>query len=277
MAALVRIIVKTEEIVSGNLECRIDESGDQEFKRLAHNINNMKDGFKSSLEKQLKSERLKTELITNVSHDLKTPLTSIINYIDLLKKENDGNEEKSAYLDVLEKKSQRLKVLIDDLFEASKMSSGAVDLNIERVDIAALLRQALGEFDEKIKGSQLTFRANIPIHNVYVDLDGKKTWRAFENLIGNILKYAQPNTRVFIDLIEQGDKILVSMKNVSTYELDFDVEEIFDRFKRGDKARSTEGSGLGLAIAKSIVELQGGSMFIEIEADLFKVNVEFNK
>jgi signal transduction histidine kinase len=272
-----KIVKGTEEIALGNLNYIIEEKGLGNLSKLAHNINNMKDGFKRSVDNEMKSERMKSELITNVSHDLKTPLTSIINYVNLLKKQDISVEERTTYIEVLDRKSQRLKVLIEDLFDVSKISSGAVELNIERVDVAALLKQAMGEFDERIKKSFLTFKVNTPKDNVYANLDGKKTWRVFENLISNILKYSQPSTRVYIDLIEEENKVIVIMKNISAYEMEFEVSEIFERFKRGDQSRSTEGSGLGLAIAKSIVELQGGEMNIDIDGDLFKVIVEFNK
>ena len=272
-----KIIKGTEEIASGNLNYIIEEKGHGNLSKIAHNINNMKEGFKKSVDNEMKSERLKSELITNVSHDLKTPLTSIINYVNLLKKQDISEKERSAYIEVLDRKSQRLKALIEDIFDVSKISSGAVDLNIETVDVSALLKQAMGEFDEKIKNSSLIFKVNLPKDKVYVNLDGKKTWRVFENLISNILKYSQPNTRVYVDLIEEVNKVIIIMKNISAYEMEFDVSEIFQRFKRGDKSRSTEGSGLGLAIAKSIVELQGGQMNIGIDGDLFKVIIEFEK
>ena len=268
-----KIIKGTEEIVSGNFNYNIEEKGSGDLLRLAKNINNMKVGFKKSLENEIKSERLKSELITNVSHDLKTPLTSIINYVDLLKKEGLSKEEAQGYIEVLDRKSQRLKTLIDDLFEASKMASGAVELNIEKVDVTALLQQSLAELDEKINKSSLIFKLKLPKQKVYANLDGKRTWRVFENLINNILKYSQPKTRVYIELIEQNHKIIITMKNISSYEMDFDNVEIFERFKRGDKSRNTEGSGLGLSIAKSILELQGGNLSIEIDGDLFKAVV----
>ncbi|NFT40230.1 HAMP domain-containing histidine kinase [Clostridium sporogenes] len=270
------ILKATKEITCGNLDYIIKEHKGDILGKIAHNINNMKEGYKRSLEEQVKSERLKTELITNVSHDLKTPLTSIINYIDLLKKEDLSKDEVNAYISVLDRKSERLKFLIEDLFEASKMSSGSIELNIERIDVTALLKQALGEFQQKIKKSslQLKFKCN---NKAYANLDGKKTWRVFENLINNIIKYSEPNTRVYIDLIQTDTKIIITMKNISHYEMNFTSDEIFERFKRGDKSRNTEGSGLGLAIAKSIVELQGGNLNINIDGDLFKVIIEFNK
>ncbi|NFD86337.1 sensor histidine kinase [Clostridium botulinum] len=271
------ILKATEELTCGNLDYIIKENKGGVLGKIVHNINNMKEGYKRSLEEQVKSERLKTELITNVSHDLKTPLTSIINYIDLLKKENLSKDEVNAYISVLDRKSERLKSLIEDLFEASKMSSGAVELNIEKINVTALLKQSIAEFEEKITKSSLELKFKYDNNKTYANLDGKKTWRVFENLINNIIKYSQPNTRVYIDLIETNTKIIITMKNISRYEMDFSADEIFERFKRGDKARNTDGSGLGLAIAKSISELQGGSLNIIIDGDLFKVIVEFNK
>ena len=267
----------TQKIASGDLNYFINETGKGSLPKLAHNINCMKDGFKKSVQNELKSEKLKSELITNVSHDLKTPLTSIINYVDLLKKEDLSNEEALKYIDILDKKSQRLKILIEDLFDASKLASGSVELNMQKIDIVALVRQALGEFDEKINKSQLTFRFNASKQNIYVNLDGNKTWRVFDNLINNALKYSQPATRVYIDIYEEENGASIIMKNVSAYEMDFDPEEISERLKRGDKSRNTEGSGLGLAIAKNIVELEGGRFHIDIDGDLFKVVIEFKK
>ncbi|NFP52741.1 sensor histidine kinase [Clostridium botulinum] len=271
------ILKATKDISHGNLDYVLKENDRGILGKIAHNINNMKEGYKKSLEEQIKSERLKTELITNVSHDLKTPLTSIINYIDLLKKEDLSKDEINGYISVLDRKSKRLKSLIEDLFEASKMSSGAVELNIEKINVTALLKQSIAEFEEKITKSSLELKFKYDNNKTYANLDGKKTWRVFENLINNIIKYSQPNTRVYIDLIETNTKIIITMKNISRYEMDFSADEIFERFKRGDKARNTDGSGLGLAIAKSISELQGGSLNIIIDGDLFKVIVEFNK
>lgn len=271
------IVTGTEAIVSGSFNAVLESKGKGSLATLAGNINNMREGVKKSLEDQVKSERLKSELITNVSHDLKTPLTSIINYVDLLKVKDISKEEHDSYISILEKKTQRMRLLIEDLFEASKLSSGTVELNTEKIDVAALLYQALGEFDEKIKDTSLTFKVNAVKQNIYAHLDGRKTWRVFENLIGNILKYSHDNTRVYVDLEEVQNKAVLTMKNISAYELDFEPDELFERFKRGDKSRNTEGSGLGLAIAKSIVELQGGNLTIEIDGDLFKVTVEFVK
>ncbi|WP_461204953.1 sensor histidine kinase [Clostridium sp. DL1XJH146] len=259
------------------LTYEMDKSGEGSLYELASNINNMKEEYEKSVDSQVKSERLKTELITNVSHDLKTPLTSIINYVDFLKKEDLSPEERLKYINVIDTKSQKLKVLIEDLFEASKMSSGNVEFNIEKIDIAAILSQALGEMNERIKSSSLIFKVDIQDESIYLNLDGNKTWRVIDNLLNNILKYSMPNTRVYVELKDFEDFVTITMKNISSYEMNFDENEIFERFKRGDKARNTEGSGLGLAIARDIVELQGGSMNISIDGDLFKVVVSFHK
>ncbi|MEJ8544342.1 sensor histidine kinase [Brevibacillus borstelensis] len=272
-----KIFRGAEEMAAGNLDHQIIATGKGNLFRLADNLNNIKQGFKASVEGQVKSERLKSELITNVSHDLKTPLTSIVNYVNLLKEENLKPEEIASYIEVLDRKTQRLKVLIDDLFEASKMASGAVELQVENVNVASLLNQALAEFNDKIEESSLTFRVQVEHQQMFARLDGNKTWRVLENLIVNALKYSLPNTRVYVSLSEQNEEVILTMKNVSAYEIDFDAEELFERFKRGDKSRHTEGSGLGLAIAKSIVELQGGRLEIEIDGDYFKVTVAFPK
>ena len=277
IAHLNRIIKGSEEIATGNFKHVIDVRGKGKFKQLADSINSMKEGYEKSLNNQVKSERFKAELITNVSHDLKTPLTSIITYVDLLKKDGITEVEKKEFIHILDKKSQRLKVLIEDLFEASKISSGAVELEITKVNVVELLKQTLGEFNEKIISSGLDFKLTYSSSQIILNLDGKKTWRVFDNLIGNILKYSQPNTRVYIEVIETEAIVKIIMKNISAYEMEFSAEEIFERFKRGDKSRQTEGSGLGLAIAKSIVELENGLLNIEIDGDLFKAIIEFNK
>ncbi|QAA30638.1 HAMP domain-containing sensor histidine kinase [Clostridium manihotivorum] len=275
LAMINKIIIGAERICSGDLNYNIEAKGKGNLATLANNINNMKAGLKNSIENEVKSDRLKTELITNVSHDLKTPLTSIINYVDLLKKDDISPEEMRDYIKVLDRKSQRLKVLIEDLFEASKAASGALELNIERVEVSSLLKQTLAEFEEKIKEAELDFRVSYPEEKLYIMADGKKLWRVFENLITNILKYSLGRTRVYILMSNEEGKIKISMKNISAYELEIDSEELVERFKRGDKSRNTEGSGLGLAIAKSLVELQKGVFNIEIDGDLFKVIMEF--
>ena len=214
---------------------------------------------------------MKTELVTNVSHDLRTPLTAIITYTDLLKNETDPEKQKE-YIEVLERKSFRLKVLIEDLFEISKAASKSVKMNYMQVDLVGLIQVQL-ENDSKIQDAKLEFRWKLPDHKVIMWLDSEKTYRIFENLIVNITKYAMAQTRVYIEMKEFSDKVSISMKNVSATELDFDVNEITDRFVRGDSSRNTEGSGLGLAIAKSFIELQHGTLQITTEADLFKAEI----
>ncbi|WP_304818902.1 histidine kinase dimerization/phospho-acceptor domain-containing protein [uncultured Clostridium sp.] len=265
-----KIMVGVKAGAEGKLNYKIDEKGRGHLRELAHDINNIKEGLKKSVENEMKSENMKTELITNVSHDLKTPLTSIINYIDLLKRENIEPESARDYVSILDKKSQRLKVLIEDLFEASKAASGAMELNITKIDVGQLLKQALGENDERFIESKLEVKLNIPNEKIFINGDGKRLYRVFENLISNIVKYSLTNTRVYIDMFKENDEVTIVMKNISAYELSFDTNEITNRFKRGDDSRSTEGSGLGLAIAKSIVELHNGSFKIEVDGDLFK-------
>lgn len=273
-----KIIIGSKAATEGKLNCNIEEKGRGHLRELAHDINNIRDGLRKSIESEMKSENMKTELITNVSHDLKTPLTSIINYIDLLKRENIGSETAKDYINILDKKSQRLKVLIDDLFEASKATSGAMELNITKIDIVQLLKQSLGENDERFKNSNLSVKLDIPDTKIFINGDGQRLYRVFENLISNIVKYSLSNTRVYIQMyVDDENKVVIIMRNISAYELDFCANEITNRFKRGDSSRSTEGSGLGLAIAKSIVELHGGKFNIEVDGDLFKSIIKLNQ
>ena len=273
-----KIIIGSKAASEGKLNCNIEEKGRGHLRELAHDINNIRDGLRKSIESEIKSENMKTELITNVSHDLKTPLTSIINYIDLLKRENIESETAKDYINILDKKSQRLKVLIDDLFEASKATSGAMELNITKIDIVQLLKQSLGENDERFKNSNLSVKLDIPDTKIFINGDGQRLYRVFENLISNIVKYSLSNTRVYIQMyVDDENKVVIIMRNISAYELDFCANEITNRFKRGDSSRSTEGSGLGLAIAKSIVELHGGKFNIEVDGDLFKSIIKLNQ
>lgn len=246
------------------------------FNPMKTEIQRIQKGFKKAVEEEVKSERMKTELITNVSHDLKTPLTAIITYVDLLKSEEDPQKRKE-YLSVLERKSQRLKVLIEDLFEISKAASRNVTMNFMRADIVELLKQVELENSTRIREAGLDFRWSLPKEKVVLLLDSQKTYRIFENLIVNITKYALPHTRVYIELRDEGNEVFISMKNVSAAELKFNADEITDRFVRGDASRNTEGSGLGLAIAKSFTELQYGTLKVTTEADLFKVSIRLPK
>ena len=217
---------------------------------------------------------MKTELITNVSHDLKTPLTAIITYVNLLKEEKD-EEKKKEYIDVLERKSLRLKVLIEDLFEISKASSETVILNLVDVDVVSLFKQVKLETEERFRDTDIEFRCSYPEKRLVASLDSQKTYRIFENLLVNISKYALPHTRAYVEITERDGMAVVRMKNVSREELNFNPDEITERFVRGDASRNTEGSGLGLAIAKSFTELQKGKFRIETDADLFKVEIQF--
>ena len=267
----------TQRIKNGDIHHKLQLIGEDNFTTLADNINNIRDGLDKAIDSQLRSERMKSELITNVSHDLKTPLTSIINYIELIKKEeNITPEYLKDYVNVLDSKSKRLKVLIEDLFEASKASSGNIELNMEKIDIIQLLRQSIGELEEKLSEANLDLKINVPEDKVYVRADGRRLYRVLENLLSNISKYSLSNTRVYIDITEIGGRVKLIMKNISSYELNFDPEEIMERFKRADDSRNTEGSGVGLAIARDLVKLQGGEFAIDIDGDLFKSIIEFD-
>ncbi|WP_343101055.1 sensor histidine kinase [Romboutsia sp. MSSM.1001216sp_RTP31141st1_G3_RTP31141_220114] len=277
LAYLSDIIEGTSRIKTGELDYKIDILGNDSFTNLAENINNIGEGLEKSIETQLRSERMKSELITNVSHDLKTPLTSIINYVELIKKEEVSPEHVNDYIKVLDQKSKRLKILIEDLFEASKASSGNLELNMENIDIVQLLRQSIGEMEEKLSNSNLDIRLNLSSEKINIYADGRRMYRVFENLLSNISKYSLPSTRVYIDLLEDDESVIITMKNISSYELNFDATEITERFKRADESRNTEGSGLGLAISKDLVNLQGGKFSVEIDGDLFKSILAFPK
>lgn len=266
-----------EKIKDGDLSHKIEDCPDGVIGAMAENINTIGDGLKKSLEHEVKAERMKSELITNVSHDLKTPLTSIINYADLLSKETLAPYEANDYVKIIKQKSERLKQLTNDLFDISKVQSGNEEFNIEEIDICLLVSQAMAELNESIKKSGLTFKVSASGKEVFVRADGRKLSRVFENLLVNCVKYAMANTRVYIDIEDMGDIVSVEIKNIAGYEMDFDEEEIAERFVRGDSSRSTEGSGLGLAIVKSYVEGCGGKVSIKKDGDLFKVILQFAK
>lgn len=266
----------TKKIAEGNLDVEIHEDLGV-FEPLKDDLERIQSGFKKAVEEEVKSQKMKTDLISNVSHDLKTPLTSIITYIDLLKEENLSEEKRNQYLDTLDRKAQRLQYLIEDLFEVSKASSGNMTLNIESVDVVSLMKQTLLELEDKIQTSSLAVRTNFSEEKVILQLDSFRTFRVFENLVSNITKYALENTRVYIDIVDQNNFVEITLKNIAAEEIKFDVNNIVERFVRGDESRNTEGSGLGLAIAKSFVELQGGTFNIEVDGDLFKVIIKFNK
>ena len=268
-----RLNIAAAAIANGDLKTEIPADTGL-FEPVAESLQKIQEGFGKAVEEEVKSQRLKTELITNVSHDLKTPLTAIITYVDLLKKEEDPGKQKE-YVEVLEKKSQRLKVLIEDLFEISKAGSGNVKLELMDVDVVNLFKQVKLELEDKIKKADLDFRCSYPEEKLTVRLDSQKTYRIFENLLVNIVKYAMPHTRVFIEILREDDQAVIRMKNISEQELNIQGQELTERFVRGDASRNTEGAGLGLAIVKSFVELQGGEFGIEIDGDLFKTQVRF--
>ena len=226
---------------------------------------------------KMKSERFKTELITNVSHDIKTPLTSIINYVDLLEKEEIPNENAKEYLEVLERQSARLKKLIEDLIEASKASSGSLSVNLEKLEAGVFLVQTVGEFKEKTEKNKLDLQIKKPEEPIYIMADGRHFWRVIDNLMNNICKYAQPETRVYINLEQTGEKVQITFRNTSRYPLNISSEELMERFVRGDSSRNTEGNGLGLSIAGSLMELMHGKMQLFVDGDLFKVVLEFDR
>ena len=273
-----RLRLGAKEIASGNLSSTVEEKNlILDFKDHAHDLNHIRDGLNEALEKRLQSERFRTELITNVSHDIKTPLTSIVNYVDLLQKEEPKTEKQQEYLEVLSRQSGKLKKLIEDLIEASKASSGALAVDLQPCDLSVLLDQTAGEYAERLEKAQLELVLQKPDTPVTVMADGRHLWRVFDNLMNNIVKYALPGTRVYLRLQESGGTAEVSFRNISREPLTMDARELTERFVRGDASRHTEGNGLGLAIAMSLMRLQKGEMDISLDGDLFKVTLRFPK
>ena len=273
-----RLREAAHHLAEGDLEYQVDKKGlFLDLAKHADDLNSISHGMSKALEEKMKSERFKTELITNVSHDIKTPLTSIINYVDLLKKEEINNEKASEYIEVLDRQSSRMKKLIEDLVEASKAATGAMKLNLERCQVDVLMMQVLGEYKEKVESADLKIVSKLPDEKPEIMADGRSMWRIFDNLMNNICKYSQPGTRVYQILETEGDSVAVTYKNTSKYELEITAEELMERFVRGDKSRSTEGSGLGLSIARNLTELNGGSFDVDIDGDLFKVKMKFRR
>lgn len=271
-----RIRKGIEEIAGGNLEYRIDLKWLRgEERDIAEKINNIGSGLNKAVDEAMRNERLKTDLITNVSHDIKTPLTSIINYVDILKRSNITDEKIRGYLDILEAKAQRLKTLTEDVVEASKVSSGNITLEYMDMDLRELVQQTEGEMAEKFAARNLTMVLNISEEPAVIHVDGRRMWRVLENVFGNAAKYAMPGTRVYADIIVTEDKVNFSLKNVSEQQLNISADELTERFIRGDISRSTEGSGLGLSIAKSLTTMQGGEFELYLDGDLFRVNIRF--
>ena len=267
---------KIENMYKGDVDNPLNEEefkGEQ--KEIAKELNDISGGLSNAINEAMKSERLKTELITNVSHDIKTPLTSIINYVDLMKNENIENPKVQEYLEILDNKSQRLKKLTEDLVEASKASSGNIKLTIEKLNLKELIKQVRGEFEDKFEKRGLTIIETLPEEEIYIEADSRYMYRVLENMYVNISKYALENSRVYIDVEKENDTAKVILKNISKDKLNISVDELMQRFVRGDSARSTEGSGLGISIAKSLTELQNGKFNIYLDGDLFKVVIEF--
>lgn len=268
----------THAMTEGKIDCKFETNRMLPvFKEHVADIEQLKAGLNIAVEERIKSERFKTELITNVSHDIKTPLTSIINYVGLIENEEVEDEKLKSYIDVLKRQSLRLKKLIEDLIEASKASTGNVKVNLEKCEVDVLLTQTIGEFEEKLKESNLDFQLKKEVENVSILADGRHLWRIFDNLLNNIYKYAQPGTRVYLNLERENGKAVIIFRNTSKYPLNISSEELMQRFVRGDASRNTEGTGLGLSIAKNLTELMGGSFKLDVDGDLFKVTLIFDE
>lgn len=271
-----RIRCAAKAIANGDFSQPVDTSKLMLFfRKHGEDLNNVSNGIEAAVSEKMKSERFRTELITNVSHDIKTPLTSIINYVDLLQKEDIDNEKVREYLDVLDRQSSRLKKLIQDLLEASKASTGSINVELEELDAAVMLSQVAGEYEEKFKKNNLDLIIKNDVTPVMIQADGRHLWRVFDNLMNNINKYAQPGTRVYIDIIPKDSGAIITFKNVSATPLNISSDELKERFVRGDSSRNTEGSGLGLSIAESLMKLMNGTLELTVDGDLFKVTLEF--
>lgn len=272
-----KIEKKLKEMYEGDNQTQLDKKDFLPvFNQSITYLNDISNGLENAIQDRMKSERLKTELITNVSHDIKTPLTSIINYVDLIKQENIQNEKVKEYIEILDNKSQRLKKLIEDLVEASRVSTGNVKLNLEKINIVELINQAVGEFEDKFESKGLDIVINSNENEIFIFADSRYMYRIIENLFSNISKYALQNSRVYIDIQKVDDKVYIKMKNISKDKLNIPAEELMQRFVRGDKSRTTEGSGLGISIAQNLTEIQNGKFNLIIDGDLFKTELEFN-
>ena len=278
LLSMKKLLDAGHRIASGELDCKVDTGKLRgPFRDHAEDLNSITDGMNRAVAERIKSERFRTELITNVSHDIKTPLTSIINYVDLLEKEQPENEKMREYLEVLARQSAKLKKLIDDLLEASKASTGSLGVNLSECELGVLLDQTVGEYGDKLAASGLELILNKPGEPVKIMADGRHMWRIFDNLMNNICKYAQHGTRVYLDLTADELRATVTLRNISSARLNISGDELLERFVRGDASRNTEGSGLGLSIAQSLTQLQKGDMKISVDGDLFKVTLSFNR
>ncbi|MDY5082270.1 MAG: histidine kinase dimerization/phospho-acceptor domain-containing protein [Candidatus Limivicinus sp.] len=278
LLSMKQLLEAGQRIAKGELDCKVDTSKLRgPFKEHGEDLNSITDGMNRAVGERMKSERFRTELITNVSHDIKTPLTSIINYVDLLEKEQPENEKMREYLEVLDRQSAKLKKLIDDLLEASKASSGSLSVNLTECELGILLDQMAGEYSEKLSAAGLELILTKPEESVKIMADGRHMWRIFDNLLNNICKYAQRGTRVYLDLTADALKAAVTFRNISATRLNISGDELTERFVRGDSSRNTEGSGLGLSIAQSLAQLQKGALDITVDGDLFKVVLSFDR
>ncbi len=267
-----------EEISRGNFQYKIDNKHMMtDFKRHADNLNNISEGMSDAINEKMKSERFKSDLITNVSHDIKTPLTSIINYVDLLDRQNIDDSTSREYIEVLKKQSARLKKLTEDLIEASKATSGVIKANMEKLNLKEIMNQALGEYCAKFTENNIEPVMNDFDEDIFIRADGRLIWRVMDNMMGNICKHSHPGTRAYITVEKKDNRVNICFKNVSKEKLNISAEELMERFVRGDSSRTGEGSGLGLSIAKSLTEIMQGTMQLEIEGDLFKACLIFNK
>ncbi len=267
-----------QAMANGDLSYCVDTSGmKREFREHGENLNSIGRGMAIAVNERMKSERFKTELITNVSHDLKTPLTSIVTYIDLLQKEDIQDEKAKEYIDTIARQSKKLKKLTEDLIDASKASSGALNVNMERVNISELLRQSSAEYGERMEAVNITPVVNMPEEDIYVRADGRLLWRVVENLLQNICKHGMPGTRAYLEARTENGRAVVSFKNISQQQLNIPVEELLERFVQGDESRSKGGSGLGLSIAESLTELMKGKLKLSLDGDLFKVELWFDE
>ena len=265
-------------LAEGDLKYKIDtEKMFWDCKKHGENLNKIGEGMSKAVDERMKSERLKTELITNVSHDIKTPLTSIINYVDLLSREELHNDKAAEYLEVLERQSSKLKKLIEDLVEASKASTGNLAVDSQKLDAGVFVTQTVGEFEERLSAAGLELIVSRPEEPVYIMADGRHVWRVIDNLMNNICKYAQEGSRVYVNLEATVQSVSITFRNISKYPLNISGEELMERFVRGDKSRNTEGHGLGLSIAQSLMKLTGGDMNIVVDGDLFKVILTFER
>lgn len=286
-----------EEVKKGNFSHKIPDIGDNEFGRMADTINTITDAQNEAIHNEVKSQRLRSELISNVSHDLRTPLTSMVSYVDLLKSEGLDSPNAEQYLNIISEKTERLHQLTNDLFEAAKASSGDIPVNIEKINLDAMVRQSIAEFEENLAENEIEIVYTCKVENPEVMADGSLLWRVIENLLTNVSKYAMPKTRAYVDIVDIADagvsagaadgagaeapqsqgRVALEVKNVSRDQLNISAEELMERFQRGDDSRNTDGSGLGLAIASDLASLMNGKFETYIDGDLFKATVELNK